>query len=63
MKNKVYQGTIDSLLQNDAFVLEFLQAVRRNDLSRLIEEGIFAKLFIADASQRRHYGTSFITGR
>ncbi len=62
MNNKVYQGTIESLLQNDAFVSEFLQAVRRIDLSRLIEEGIFAKLFIADASHESLYGAPFATG-
>ncbi len=62
MNNKVYQGTIESLLQNDVFVSEFLQAVRNIDLSRLIEEGIFAKLFIADTSHgERLYGASFIS--
>ncbi len=61
MNSKVYQGTVESLLQNDAFVSEFLQAVRNIDLSRLIEEGIFAKLFIADASHERLYGASLIS--
>ena len=56
MKTKVYQGTIDSLLKNDAFVSEFLQGIRKADLSRLIDDGIFAKLFIADSSRKNQYG-------
>ncbi len=48
MSAKVYQGTVEVLLQNDTFVSEFLQGIRSRDLSRLIDEGIYAKLFIAD---------------
>ncbi len=48
MSAKVYQGTVEILLQNDTFVSEFLQGIRSRDLSRLIDEGIYAKLFIAD---------------
>ncbi len=62
MNNKVYQGTIESLLQNEVFVSEFLQGVRRIDFSRLIEDGIFAKLFIADVNHERPYGASLISG-
>ncbi|HUK99605.1 MAG TPA: hypothetical protein VLX29_01980 [Nitrospirota bacterium] len=52
MHTKVYQGTIDSLLKNDVFVSEFLQGIRNMDLSRLIDDGIYAKLFIADSSRK-----------
>ena len=53
---KVYQGTIEMLLQNDEFVNEFLQGIRKADLGRLIDEGIFAKLFIADSARTSLFG-------
>ena len=62
MHTKFYQGTIETLLENDAFVSEFLQGVRRADLSRLIDDGIFAKLFIADSARKNLYGGSIAMG-
>lgn len=52
MHEKVYKGTIETLLQDDSFVSEFLQGIRNRDFSRLIDEGIYAKLFIADAYRK-----------
>jgi hypothetical protein len=46
---KMYQGTIETLLNDDAFVREFLLGVRTKDCSRLINEGIYAKLFIENS--------------
>ena len=53
MAAKVYKGTVDSLLENDAFVSEFLLGVKKMDFSRLIDEGIFSKFYIADSCRNR----------
>ncbi len=56
MHERVYKGTLETLLQDDTFVSEFLQGIRNRDLSRLIDEGIYAKLFIADAYRKELHG-------
>ncbi len=58
MREKVYKGTLETMLQDDTFVSEFLQGIRSRDLSRLIDEGIYAKLFIADAYRKELHGAS-----
>jgi peroxiredoxin len=58
---KVYQGTVETLLNNDAFVSEFLHGMRRKDLSRLIDDGIYAKLFIEDSCRKDIHKLSFVT--
>jgi peroxiredoxin len=58
----VYQGTIEMLLNNDAFVREFLLGVRKKNFSRLINEGIFAKLFIEDTCLKDFYKPSLVIG-
>jgi peroxiredoxin len=62
MQLTVYQGTIEMLLNNDAFVREFLLGVRKKDFSRLINEGIFAKLFIENTYSKDFPKPSLVTG-
>jgi len=61
MQSIEYQGTIEMLLNNDAFVREFLLGVRKKDFSRLINEGIFAKLFIEDTCLKNIHKQSLVT--
>ncbi len=63
MYEKLYKGTIETLLENDTFVSEFLQGIRNRDLSRLIDEGIYAKLFIADAYRKELRSNSNASGK
>jgi|GEM_PF-5523068 peroxiredoxin len=62
MQSIEYQGTIEMLLNNDAFVREFLLGVRKKDFSRLINEGIFAKLFIEDTCLKDFHKPSLVDG-
>jgi peroxiredoxin len=62
MQSTVYQGTIEMLLSNDAFVREFLLGVRKKDFSRLINEGIFAKLFIENTCFKDFHKPFLVTG-
>jgi hypothetical protein len=57
----VYQGTVEMLLNDDAFVKEFLLRVRTKDFSRLINEGIYAKLFIENSYRREIQNLSPVT--